>query len=760
MNLTRNNRRFALESLERRELMTADPGWAFGLGGAGSLTAESTVTVGPDDNLYVTGSFTGAIDFDPGPATNQVTTPVNVQYGYIAKYTPQRGLVWANTFAGNGSWGEFSRALEFDGAGNVYIAGHSNSTATQFGSTTLSTQGHYDAFVAKADGATGAFQWAKSLGGTGLEQGLGLAVSDAGDVYVTGMFTGTVDFDPAIGTAHELTAAGSAGLQDGYVWKLNSQGDFVWARQFGADLYDSGHRVALGHDGSVYAVGHFRGTVDFGSPTNPLPLTVPASGTTNTYFAKLDELTGESLWVRQMSGESNGAARVATDEFGNTYVAGDFDGSVTIGDGPTPLSEGGSDGYISKWDSGGNVLWAETVAGGPGEAYVHNLRLDAQGAPMLAMHFSGSADFDPGIGTASLTSVDDNDGAMLRLDTNGNFTSVRRFSGPGDTQAFSVDEDSLGNVYVTGLFQGSVSLPTSDALTRSGNGIFFNKIAPPAPTKFFVVDGTADNTHEYDAASNRTDNYALTGANSNPRGAASNVAGDKVWVIDANKKVYVYNNAGGLLGSWTANGLSAPTGITTNGTDVWIVDSSTDRVYKYTGAASRLSGSQSAASNFNLNNQNGNATDLVTNGTNIWTVNSAATDKVFRYSMTGMLQGSWTIDSRNTSPTGITLDPASPSTLWIVDNTTDQVFAYAGATSRTSGSQAASVAVNLGLGNSDPQGIADPPAVVGQTMPALDEQPARASKAQQLAAVHVFDALFSSLETPAPKRARRLASTR
>jgi len=263
----------------------------------------------------------------------------------------------------------------------------------------------------------------------------------------------------------------------------------------------------------------------------------------------------------------------------------------------------------------------------------------------------------------------------------------------------------------------------------------------------------------------------LNSANSNSRGAASNVAGDKVWVVDANKKVYVYNIAGGLLGSWTANGLSSPTGITTNGTDVWIVDSSTDKVYKYTSAASRLSGSQSAASNFNLNNQNGNATDLVTNGTNIWTVNSAATDKVFRYSMTGTLQGSWTIDSRNTSPTGITLDPASPSTLWIVDNATDQVFAYAGATSRTSGSQAAAIAVNLGQGNSDPQGIADPPALADEVILELSRESVLTRNAEmtepaarpnigasRLAADQVFSTLFGSSDAVAPKRMRRLAN--
>ena len=74
-------------------------------------------------------------------------------------------------------------------------------------------------------------------------------------------------------------------------------------------------------------------------------------------------------------------------------------------------------------------------------------------------------------------------------------------------------------------------------------------------------------------------------------------------MVDANRKVYVYNTSGTLQGSWAAGTLSSTAtveGIATNGTDVWIVDAKSDKVYRYTGAASRLSGSQTAYSSFNL----------------------------------------------------------------------------------------------------------------------------------------------------------------
>ena len=204
-----------------------------------------------------------------------------------------------------------------------------------------------------------------------------------------------------------------------------------------------------------------------------------------------------------------------------------------------------------------------------------------------------------------------------------------------------------------------------------------------------------------------------------PRGVASTIAGDKTWVVDANRNVYVYSAAGNLLGSWTAGTMAnsaTPEGIATNGTDVWIVDSKSDKVYRYAGAASRFAASQNAASSFGLYNNkwnsnasNTNPKDIVTDGQYLWVVDDGAADKVFKYSLTGGFQGSWTIDPRNTAPTGITINPANVGNMWIVDSGTDLVYQYNNAAFRTSGSQAAAATFALAAGNTNPQGIADPP---------------------------------------------------
>lgn len=233
-------------------------------------------------------------------------------------------------------------------------------------------------------------------------------------------------------------------------------------------------------------------------------------------------------------------------------------------------------------------------------------------------------------------------------------------------------------------------------------------------TKFYVVDdASANRTYEYASGGGAGENYALNAGNAAPRGAASTAAGDKVWVVDANKSVYVYTAAGALLGSWTAGSLAANAtveGITVWGNDVWLVDAKQDKVFKYTGAATRLNGSQNATSSFNLAGGNGSPTDLVTDGTSIWVVNDAANDKVFKYTLAGSSLGNWTTTGAGVSPTGITLDPTGASQdLWVVDNATDRVYQYAGARSRTSGSQAAAASFALAAGNTNPQGIADPP---------------------------------------------------
>jgi hypothetical protein len=265
----------------------------------------------------------------------------------------------------------------------------------------------------------------------------------------------------------------------------------------------------------------------------------------------------------------------------------------------------------------------------------------------------------------------------------------------------------VGPYFVAAIKSTAAGLPMAGG--PLGAAIMNN--APP--TKFYVVnDSGLDRTFEYAANGAAVENYTISNGNTAPRGAVSTAAGTKVWVVDANRKVYVYDASGGLLGSWTAGTLAANArveGIATNGTDIWIVDANTNRVYRYANAASRLSGTQVAVSSFLLNAANTNPKDIVTDGKFFWVINDGAQDKVFKYNLAGALLGSWIFTGGGGAPTGITLNPAAPSDLWIVDNNTNRVYQYTNAVGRVSGAQAAASSFALTAGNFNPQGIADPP---------------------------------------------------
>jgi hypothetical protein len=307
---------------------------------------------------------------------------------------------------------------------------------------------------------------------------------------------------------------------------------------------------------------------------------------------------------------------------------------------------------------------------------------------------------------------------------------------PGETsKGILVPTLDDGTADPTRAFTINLSNPVGGAIT-SGQGI--DTILDD--TKFYVVDGgSSDKTYQYASNGAALGNNALGGGDTAPRGVATTAAGTTAWVVDANYNVYVYNTGGALLGSWSAGGLSSSatlTGIATNGTDIWLVDSSTDKVYDYTGAASRLSGSQNAASSFSLaggKNSDPNPQDIVTDGTSFWVVDGSKL-KVVKYTLSGSVLGSWAIDPANAHPTGITINPANVSDIWIADSSTHKVYQYVGAAGRTSGSQNAAATFALAAGDTNPQGIADPP-TAEMTLP-----PAPAPALQQVPSIASFPA--------------------
>ncbi len=230
-------------------------------------------------------------------------------------------------------------------------------------------------------------------------------------------------------------------------------------------------------------------------------------------------------------------------------------------------------------------------------------------------------------------------------------------------------------------------------------------------TKFYVVDLEVRRTFEYTAAGKSVEDYKLAAANRKPRGATASKDGSKIWVLDKKGKVYLYDADGGTRGSWTPIGPKKFEGIATDDQNIWIVDRELDTVFFYSGAASRTSGTVAATSSFRLDPANKKPTGITSDGTSVWVVDNAALNRVFKYKTDGTLLGSWKLDAANTTPTGITIDPSNVADIWVVDSASDSVYQYEAATGWTSGQHSAKATFALNGANVNPQGIADPPAV-------------------------------------------------
>jgi hypothetical protein len=365
-------------------------------------------------NVYTVGRFASTTDFDPGPDTAYLT-PLTGGYtdGFISKLSSTGSFVWAKQISGT-QYDE-PQSIAVDPTGNLLIAGEFSNTSDLDpgpGTATITALGFYDVFVSKLDSA-GNFVWGRRMGGTGFDLSYGMAVDGSGNVVTVGHFEGTADFDPGVGQFN-LTSAGG---YDVFVSKLDSDGNFVWARRIGGAANSYPIAVALGADGSVHVVGEFSGTVDFDPGAGVFELT--ASGSSDGFVFKLGA-AGDFLWAKQLGGPGSGsetARSVAVGAGGNVHVVGDFDGTVNFFPGPAsfPLTtKGGRDAFVSILDSAGTVQWLGQLGGNcsgtPCEGFVagdtlgYGVAVGLDGSTYTVGQYRGRMDFDPGFATVELDS--------------------------------------------------------------------------------------------------------------------------------------------------------------------------------------------------------------------------------------------------------------------------------------------------------------------------------------------------------------------
>jgi phage-related tail fiber protein len=377
--------------------------WAKSIGGT-SNDLGYALAIDASGNSYITGSFTGTADFDPGAGTQNLSS-AGVNDIFLAKYDASGNYVWAKSVGGTVN--DLGYALAVDASGNSYITGLFNGT-TDFdpgaGTQNLIGAGSNDIFLAKYD-ASGNYIWAKSMGGTGSDIGYALAVDASGNSHITGYFSGTADFDPGAGTQN----LSSAGNTDIFLAAYDASGNYVWAKRTGGTTNDISTALAVDASGNSYITGSFTGTADFDPGVGTQNLS--SAGNDDIFLAKYDA-SGNYVWAKSLGGTGNDIGNaLALDASGNTYITGYFTSTADFDPGAgtqTLSSAGNADIFLAKYDASGNYVWAKSM-GGAGSDIGYSLSVDASGNSYITGHFFGTADFDPGAGTQNLLSLNGSD---------------------------------------------------------------------------------------------------------------------------------------------------------------------------------------------------------------------------------------------------------------------------------------------------------------------------------------------------------------
>lgn len=459
--------------------------WAKQMGGTLSNVGSS---IAIDGSVYTAGYFAGTVDFDPGAPVFNLTSAGGNDI-FVSKLDASGNFVWAVRFGNSGA--DIGQSVVLDGTGNVYITGYFEGT-TDFdpgaGTFNLISAGLRDIFILKLD-AAGNFVWAKNMGGTTDDESYSIALDATGNIYTTGYFTGTADFDPGLATSNLISAGGF----DIFVSKLDPSGNFVWARQMGGTTDDFGLSIRI-DGGNVISTGAFSGTADL-DPVGTANFT-SVSGN-DTYISKLDA-AGNFVWAKQFGGTgADQGNSVAIDGLGNIYTTGYFDGTTDFdpGVGTSNFTSAGlRDIFISKLDASGNFVWAKQI-GGTGSDQGRSIILDGSANVYTTGSFAGTVDFDPGAGILDLISAGDRDIFVSKLDVSGNFVVAKSIGGTLFEQGESLVIDATGIIHITGFFNGTVDFDpgpgTANLTSLGGNDIFVLKLSQAVVTPVTLIDFTA-----------------------------------------------------------------------------------------------------------------------------------------------------------------------------------------------------------------------------------------------------------------------------
>jgi hypothetical protein len=434
----------------------------------GSNDPDSALAVcaGDDDKIYVTGLFSSGTDFDPGPGVVSAPEGNYSSRGYVSGFNLSGDF--ENVVMTNAKCAK----IDVDGLGNVLVSGRLYGTVDFDpgpGTYYLSSISSYynDIFLWKIDPDFNLI-WADSWQtASSYSDGLWDIVTDNfGNSYVAARFTDQMDFDKGPGTDIREGPGMfiiSYDPSGSIAWRIILESSNINPRSIAYGIMGSNEVVVIG--------GNFRGTVDFDPGPNEFYLSTGDPDNSQNAFYCVYTREGDFLtavsWGAEDEVEDVGCLSI--DALGNIWVVGNFSESVDFDPGPgfdEHTSNGGSDFYLSKFDSGFNYQFCKTWGSVESEK-IGGMKVvtDSSGSSFVSGNFEEAIDLDPGPGTefyipsgeVHLTAF-----YVSKFDPMGNFMNAAVFTGWNSNYCKDLDLDPSGISYLAGSYWGILDLNPGD----------------------------------------------------------------------------------------------------------------------------------------------------------------------------------------------------------------------------------------------------------------------------------------------------------
>lgn len=372
----------------------------------------SVIETDSSGNVYIAGTFSGMIDFDPGVGVfNLAGTNSDI---FICKLNPAGNFVWAVKMGGLNSDACWSLAI--DPLGNVITTGEFSGIADfdpGSGIFNLTAPvGSLVAFVSKLD-VSGNFMWAKSFITTSLVTSKIIETDILGNIYTSGWFNQSVDFDPGSAT-FTLTSSGG---KDIFLSKLDAGGNFLWAKKISGVADEESTAMHVDPTGFICLTGLFRGTTDFDPGAGSYNLT--STGNPASFVAKLDPY-GNLYWAKAFSVDLVlESTSITIDHLSNVIVAGKILGIADVNPDTVSFYINSPflfNGFVCSLNASGSFRWAHQLKSLTDNNQINSLACDQYGNMILTGKFSGGCDFDPGQGTMYMYSFTSYNAFVWKLD--------------------------------------------------------------------------------------------------------------------------------------------------------------------------------------------------------------------------------------------------------------------------------------------------------------------------------------------------------